>query len=104
MTDDWSGYAPLTAVGVSHEPIPQIEPERAAEILPWAHVVISNLKTWLRGTFHGVSPKYLRRYLAEFTYRFNRRWREEELFHFVLRRAAQGEPLPYHRLTAEAVG
>ena len=64
----------------------------------------SNLKTWLRGTFHGVSPKHLPRYLQEFTYRFDRRSRESELFFFVLRRAARGEPLPYPRLTAEVVG
>jgi len=61
---------------VHHEPTVQGEPARAAEILPWAHIVISNLKTWLRGTFHGVSHKHLPRYLVEFTYRFNRRWRE----------------------------
>jgi len=104
LTDDWGGYAPFAAAGVDHEPTVQGEPARAAEILPWAHIVISNLKTWLRGTFHGVSHKHLPRYLVEFTYRFNRRWREGELFHFVLRRAAQGDPLPYHRLTAEVVG
>ena len=103
-TDDWSGYWPLAAAGVDHDPVAQGEPANAAEILPWAHVVISNLKTWLRGTFHGVSHKHLRRYLAEFAYRFNRRWHEDELFPFVLRRALKSDPLPYHRLKAEAVG
>lgn len=103
-TDDWSGYWPLAAAGVDHEPTAQGDPENAAQILPWAHVVISNLKTWLRGTFHGVSHKHLHRYLAEFVYRFNRRWREGELFRFVLRRAAHSDPLPYDRLRAEAVG
>jgi hypothetical protein len=34
-------------------------------------------------------------------YRFERCWREGELFGFVLRRAARGEPFPYHRLVAE---
>jgi hypothetical protein len=29
-------------------------------------------------------------------YRFDRRWREGELFRFVLARAAHGDPLPYH--------
>jgi hypothetical protein len=43
-------------------------------------------------------------YLAELTYRFDRRWRKEELFGFVLRRAAHGEPLAYNRLVAESVG
>lgn len=104
LTDDWSGYWPLAAAGVDHEPTVQGEPANATEILPWVHLVISNLKTWLRGTFHGVSHKHLPRYLVEFAYRFNRRWREGELFHFVLRRGAHGAPLPYHRLTAEASG
>ncbi|MCP5056080.1 MAG: transposase [bacterium] len=84
-----------------HDPVAQGEPANAAEILPWAHVVISNLKTWLRGTFHGVSHKHLRRYLAEFSYRFDRRWREGELFGFVLQRVARGQPFPYRQLVAE---
>jgi hypothetical protein len=70
--------------------------------LPWSHIVFGNLKNWLRGTFHGVSGKHLQRYLEEFVYRFDRRWREPEMFGFVLRRAVCGEPLPYHRLVAEA--
>ena len=79
----------------------QADPARSAEILPWVHGIFGNLKTWLRGTFHGVSGKHLPRYLTEFVYRFDRRWREGELFGFVLRRAVHGEPLPYHRLVAE---
>lgn len=104
LTDGLPAYAHLGPAGVDHRPAVQGDPARAAEILPWIHTVFSNLKTWLRGTFHGVSPKHLPRYLREFTYRFDRRWREDELFHFVLRRAVRGEPLPYARLTAELVG
>ena len=63
--------------------------------------VFGNLKTWLLGTFHGVSGKHLPRYLAELVYRFDRRWCEGEIFGFVLQRAAQGEPFPYRRLVAE---
>ena len=73
----------------------------ALDGLPWAHTVFGNLKTWLRATFHGVSPKHLQRYLDEFTYRLDRRWREGELFGFVLRRVALGQPLPYRQLVAE---
>jgi len=103
-TDGYRGYLPLASTGTTHERIVQGTAERSAEILPWAHTVFSNLKTWIRGTFHGVSPKHLQRYLEEFNYRFDRRWRETELFHFVLRRAVGGEPLPYARLTAEVIG
>jgi len=104
-TDAFQGYGSLGKVGIAHERIVQgKDPARSVEILPWVHRVFGNLKTWLRGTFHGVSRKHMSAYLAEFSYRFDRRWREEELFGFVLRRAARAVPLPYNRLVAEAVG
>ena len=43
-------------------------------------------------------------YLDEFVYRFNRRWRDGELFGFVLARSLESAPCPYHRLTAESLG
>ena len=104
-TDGFGGYLGLEKVGVSHDRCIQGSDGAQSEaILPWVHRVFGNLKTWLRGTFHGVSRKHLQHYLDEFTYRFDRRWREGELFGFVLCRAARGEPFPYHRLVAEAVG
>jgi transposase-like protein len=104
-TDGFPAYFGLEAVGVRHDRKVQGSDRAAStKILPWSHTVFGNLKTWLRGTFHGVSRKHLQRYLDEFVYRFDRRWREGELFGFVLRRAAHAEPLPYHRLVAEAAG
>ncbi len=35
--------------------------------------MISNLKAWLQGTYHGVSGDHLQFYLDEFVFRFNRR-------------------------------
>ena len=49
------------------------------EWLPWVHIAIGHLKTFLLGTFHGVSGKYLQKYLDEFCYRFNRRFTEEQI-------------------------
>ena len=46
----------------------------AETFLPIIHLVFSNLKTWLRGIYHGVSPQHLQAYLNEFTFRFNRRF------------------------------
>jgi transposase-like protein len=101
-TDAWPGYGDLRKQGVKHRAVVQGNRARAPKILPWSHIVFSNLKGWLRGTFHGVSNKHLPRYLQEFVYRTNRRWLEHDLFFYILRRAVQGEPLPWSRLTAEA--
>jgi hypothetical protein len=103
FTDAWVGYASLRRQGVDHRPRVGGRGRSAAKFLPSAHSAFGNLKTWLRGTFHGVSTKHLRRYLDEFVYRFDRRWREEQLFASVLRRATQAGPCPYYRLTAEPV-
>ncbi len=104
-TDGYPGYIGLDAAGVRHDRrIQGSDRSRSSEILPRAHTVFGNLKTWLRGTFHGVSGKHLQRYLDEFAYRFDRRWREGELFGFVLARAVRGSPLSYARLTAELTG
>ena len=59
-------------------------PEEASTWLPLVHIIIGNLKTFLNGTFHGVSHKYLQEYLDEFCYRFNRRFWEFELPHRLL--------------------
>jgi transposase-like protein len=104
FTDAWQGYTALISQGVRHRPRVGGHGPGASDLLPWAHTVFGNLKTWLQGTFHGVSPKHLQRYLDEFVYRFDRRWIEAALSGFVLRRAVQAQPFPYHRLTAEPVG
>lgn len=102
FTDGLDGYRPLAAQGVRHERwVVGADRSRAVRFFPWTHAVFSNLKSWLRGTFHGVSPKHLRRYLDEFTYRFNERWREHELARLILERALASPPLPYARLIAE---
>jgi transposase-like protein len=73
ITDGWQGYAPLSGMGYRHRSKTQGRRERALVILPHIHQVFGNLKTWLRGTHHGVEAKHLQAYLDEFVFRFNRR-------------------------------
>jgi hypothetical protein len=55
------------------------------------------VKSWLNGTFHGVSAKHLPRYAREWNYRFNRR-RIADLAGFLLRRAATRPTITYRQL------
>lgn len=72
-TDGGAEFEGLNKQGYDHRPRIQKKPSRAGKLLPWVHKVISNLKTWLLGTHHGVTPEYLQGYLDEFTFRYNRR-------------------------------
>jgi len=72
--------ASLVAIGkTQHHAARVTPPDKAGEWLPWVHIAIGNLKTFLLGTYHGVSYKYLQEYLNELCYRFNRRAWETEL-------------------------
>ena len=85
VTDGWIGYADLNAKGYTHDPMVMSgSAEANEEHLPMVHIVFSNLKSWLTGTHHGVSPKHLQAYLNEFTFRFNRRFYPMASFNSVL--------------------
>lgn len=85
ITDDWSGYAALGKRGYLHTAVAERGDMDVAEsFLPIIHLVFSNLKTWLRGTHHGVSPQHLQAYLNEFTFRFNRRFYPFNAFRSLL--------------------
>ena len=46
----------------------------------WLHTMISNAKSFIQGTYHGMERKHINLYLAEFCFRFNRRCFHEMLF------------------------
>jgi transposase-like protein/DNA-directed RNA polymerase subunit RPC12/RpoP len=93
-TDNWRGYWGLDTYGYKHRPKAQRTAKRAGKILPWVHRVIGNLKTWLLGTHHGVSPAYLPGYLDEFTFRYNRRRYREHAFLTLLILATKIKSVP----------
>jgi transposase-like protein len=85
ITDDWSGYTTLARRGYLHTAVAERGDMQVAEsFLPIIHLVFSNLKTWLRGIHHGVSPQHLQAYLNEFTFRFNRRFYPFNAFRSLL--------------------
>ncbi len=97
-TDGLNAYRCLAKLGFSHEAI--VTSGKAKEnLLHWVHVIISNAKAFIAGTFHGLDDKHIQRYLDEFCYRFNRRYREAELFDRLLVACATAPPLTYDELT-----
>lgn len=74
------GLNAMNVIEEKHQHEKKVTPlEEASKWLPLVHIVIGNMKTFLNGTFHGVTHKYLQEYLDEFCYRFNRRFWEPEL-------------------------
>jgi len=91
-TDDWQSYAPLARMGYRHQVLPSTEMLRI-------HHIFGNLKTWLRGTHHGVSQKHLQAYLNEFVFRHNRRRTPMAAFQTVLGLATHAEGPTYASLS-----
>ena len=93
LTDGWKGYLPLGRRGYDHRPKTQGGATNAARLFPRIHRVFSNLKTWLRGTHHGVSIQHLPEYLNEFVFRVNRRRTPMAAFQSLLGLTSQHRPV-----------
>ena len=85
VTDGLTSYHSLPRLGDTHATMIPRKGDPAS-YLPMPHLVISNLKAWLLGTFHGaVTPKHLQAYLNEYVFRFNRRFHRGPAFIRALR-------------------
>lgn len=118
-----STIEPLIAADISHEASLQTDKSLVYELIgarrfPGRHKMIDHLRSMgigdnntnsienafslfkrgIYGSFHKVSLKHLGRYCAEFEYRFNRRDRQNEMFHETMTRLAHGTKLPFKTL------
>ena len=62
--------------------------------LSWVDTILGNIKRSLHGSYHSVSSRHLPRYLAEFSYRFNRRFSLREMFPRLAYVALRTQPIP----------
>lgn len=97
-SDGYSSYKILAENGYVHEG-KICDPIYDPEHLRWLHTVISNAKTYIMGTYHGLSKLHLQRYLNEFCYRFNRRKFTLQHFDRTLFACSLASKLTYHELT-----
>ena len=68
-SDGYRSYIPALE-GYTHEYKPY---DPSSGLLHWLHVVISNAKAFILGTYHGLPKANLQSYLDEFCFRFSRR-------------------------------
>jgi hypothetical protein len=97
-TDNSPSFTNLENVDVEHKTV-GIDKELLDSWLPWVHKFISNAKSWIVGTHHGVEAKYLGPYLSEYTFRFNRRHDPDSMFFRALGACVRAEPITEHTLS-----
>jgi transposase-like protein len=96
-TDGLNVYNCLAKDGFIHKAIPY-DAKKQPQHLHWTHIIISNAKAFVQGTFHGLDAKHLQRYLNEFCYRFNRRNFDHDLFSHLAHACVLSPPKAYPAL------
>ncbi len=56
--------------------------------------MIGNVKNAIKGTYHAIGAQHLPRYLAEFCYRFNRRFQLDDILPRFIYVALRTPPMP----------
>lgn len=95
LSDGLNCFPGVAQAGAVHVPA-VVGADRRSTDMPcfvWVNILLGNLKTALAGTYHSFKfSKYAHRYLAEYQYRFNRRFDLKALMPRLLRAAATTSP------------
>ena len=100
LSDGLACFTAVTQAECSHEAVVvgALKP-RELPRFKWVNTILGNLKTSLAGCHHAFGySKYAAQYLAAFAYRFNRRYKLDELMVGLMVDAAQGIPRPLHSI------
>jgi transposase-like protein len=104
VSDGLSCWPAVAKAGCSHRPMVTGSGKRAATWTPfrWVNTRLGNIKTAVAGTYHHVSPKHARHYLASSAYRFNRRYQLDSIVERLAWAAVHTGPRPYQVIIADA--
>jgi hypothetical protein len=64
----------------------------------WVNTTLGNIKSAITGTYRAIRDKHVLRYLAEFEYRFNRRYDLAAMMPRLGYAAVRSPPMPYRLL------
>jgi len=99
LTDGLACFRGVASAGFEHQPVVTGGGYRSMALpeFQWLNTVLGNVKNSLHGSYHQVSSKHLPRFLAEFCYRFNRRFELASMLARLGWAATRTPPMP-HRL------
>lgn len=101
VSDGLNCFCGVEAAGCQHERI--VTGGGAAsvtlDVFTWVNTMIGNVKNSMYGSYHAISGNHLPRYLAEFCYRFNRRYKLEDMIPRLGYAAVHTPPMPQRLLS-----
>jgi ribosomal protein L37AE/L43A len=99
-SDGYRCFAGVTEAGCVHTPVKTGSGAKAAKNprFKWVNTVLGNIKAAIVGTYRAVRAKHVPRYLAEFEYRFNRRYRLGTMIDRLAYVSLRIAPMPYRML------
>ena len=100
VSDGLACFAAVTGAGCSHEIHKTGSGPRAAKAptFKWVNTALGNIKAAITGTYRSISAKHVPRYLAEFEYRFNRRYDLGAMIPRLTWASVRTPPMPYRLL------
>lgn len=100
ISDGLACFAAFKRHGFAHFPITTKNASSMIndEVFNAVNTMLGNVKNSIHGAYHAVSARHLPRYLAEFSYRFNRRFDLSQLFPRFMRAAVITPPMPNYLL------
>ena len=106
LSDGLSCFHGLEEAGFDHEPHVMGSGKAAVNHpdFKWVNTILGNVKNAIKGTYHAIHIKHVPRYLAEFQYRFNRRFDLPSMIRRLSHSALRTAPMPQKLLVMAEAG
>ena len=100
VSDGLACFKAVEKARCSHESIVSAGGRKGVEhpSFKWVNTTLGNVKNAITGTLHSISLNHVPRYLAEFEYRFNRRYQLGDMIERLTYVGLRTPPMPYHLL------
>ena len=100
ISDGLACFGAVTGAGCSHQVIKTGSGAAAARTptFRWVNTALGNIKAAIVGTYRAIDQKHVPRYLAEFEYRFNRRYDLAAMLPRLTWSSVRTPPMPYRLL------